>query len=127
MMNKKPNIDKLLQQIAAKLPATFTIYDSFGIRELPNRQLAHERAKFSVLSQESIPVTITDNRQFIKVPKQRLWPVNHVRRLRKAYADNKEVGVKKYIDWVREQNKLITNTAEQMAAMKVVNDILLLL
>ena len=115
-------IEKLLKEIAESLPASFTIYESFGFKELPNRQEMRVRTNFDIVPEYLQPKIANDRKKYIKVDKDRLWPVNHFRRIKKAYAENGEQGLRDYIDWVRKNNKLITDSAETKIAMELIEN-----
>ncbi len=121
------SIDKKLKELSKRLPVTGTLYDSFGLEILPNRKINHFRASFDIVPSAVNPTILNDSINVIKIPKQRMFPVKHIRRLRKAYTDKGIPGVEDYVKWVYAQNKMIIDSAEQMLAMRLVTDISTLL
>lgn len=121
-MSIPKKIDKILKQIDHRLPETFTLYDGNGFQEIENRDLTEARLYGTLLVGYQDPKILTDRRKVVKVKKVRSWPVNHLRRLRKAWIENKEEGVIKYIEWVNAQNKFVSNVSEQIIAMRLVNE-----
>ena len=121
------SIDKQLKEVVKRLPVTGTLYDSFGLEILPNRKINHFRASFEIVPGSVNPTILNDSINVIKIPKQRMFPVKHIRRLRKAYQERGIPGVEDYVKWVYAQNKMIIDSAEQMLAMRLVTDISTLL
>lgn len=111
-------IDKVLKQIAKKLPATWTTYDSFGLQILPNRKINHFRASFDIVPDIN-PTILNDGLNIAKVPKQRMFPVKHIRRLRKAYINNGNAGVREYVKWVGENNTMLNEADKTEMIMKL--------
>lgn len=111
-------IDKVLKQIAKKLPATWTTYDSFGLEILPNRKINHFRASFDIVPNSDIKI-MNDGLNIAKVPKQRMFPVKHIRRLRKAYKEKGSPGVKEYVKWVGENNTMLNEADKTELLMKL--------
>jgi hypothetical protein len=97
---------KFLKELASKMPKSYSEayylkakihYDNRG-NEFKN--------SFDLIPQCS-PQIVSDRKEIYYEKDQKLFPINHFRRLKKAYQFDGYEGVKKYMAWVDSNNKYL--------------------
>ena len=106
-----------LKKLAQKLPVTYDLADQVVIKSIQNAQALMAKNSFGILPEPSDPKIVSEIVS-VALKDQRLWPVNHLRRTKKAFIEGVVAGVDKYIKWVGENNR----TLNEFVSRKMVID-----
>lgn len=106
-----------LKKLAQKLPVTYDLADQVVIKSIQNAQALMAKNSFGILPEPSDPKIVSEIVS-VALKDQRLWPVNHLRRMKKAFIEGGVAGVDKYIKWVGENNR----TLNEFVSRKMVID-----
>lgn len=119
-MNKQ--ILKKLRDIANRLPLTYekgNKYTKGEIKDLRGKEIKNTQffqPGEGLIMMETKPIPIIKKNQT-------LYPVNHYRRLKKAYEKDGANGVKEYYKWVDQNNKKLNAEFETKLVTDVVANI----
>lgn len=106
-----------LKVLAKKLPVTYDLADQTVVKTIQNEMTQRVKNSFEVLPSHSNPTIVSEVIR-VELTDQRLWPVNHLRRMKKAFLEGGVSGVDKYIKWVGENNRILN----EYVARKMVID-----
>jgi hypothetical protein len=108
----------LLKKLAKALPVTMSVYPSFRLEEIENIDERLQKNSFSLLNSCN-PTIIRGGATLVKINSDRLFPVNHLRRLKKAYTKHGVRGVELYKKLVQENNKSINESCSHNLVLKL--------
>lgn len=110
-MNKK--ILKSIRTAAAKIPVTYVKGTGYEIREIKDlRGKEVKNTQFFTGTNPENGILIETAPETIIIKNTVLYKVNHYRRLKKAFEANGKDGVKQYLRWVDQNNKLLNSEYE---------------
>ena len=114
----KKELVKEIRNIAKKLPLSYVEGQKYSKKEIID--LRERESKNSMFGQ-SVEHSISKESEFIIVKGETLFPVNHERRLKRAYERNGTQGIKDYYKWVDSNNKRLNAKFEQKIVMHLVD------
>jgi len=114
----KKNIVKEIRKIAKKLPLSYIEGQKYSKKEIIDLR---ERESKNNMFGQTVEQSISKESEFIIVKGERLFPVNHERRLKRAYEREGVQGIKDYYKWVDSNNKRLNAKYEQKIVMHLVD------
>ncbi len=114
----KKELVKEIRNIAKKLPLSYVEGQKYSKKEIID--LRERESKNSMFGQ-SVEQSISKESEYIIVKGETLFPVNHERRLKRAYEREGLQGIKNYYKWVDSNNKRLNAKYEQKIVMHLVD------
>lgn len=114
----KKELVKEIRNIAKKLPLSYIEVQKYSKKEIID--LRERESKNSMFGQ-SVEQSISKESEYIIVKGEALFPVNHERRLKRAYEREGVQGIKNYYKWVDSNNKRLNAKYEQKIVMHLVD------
>ena len=114
----KKELLKEIRNIAKKLPLSYIEGQKYSKKEIID--LRERESKNSMFGQ-SVEQSISKESEYIIVKGETLFPVNHERRLNRAYEREGVQGIKNYYKWVDSNNKRLNAKYEQKIVMHLVD------
>lgn len=114
----KKNLVIEIRKIAKKLPVSYIEGQKYSRKEVLD--LKGREAKNNTLGQ-AFEQSISQESDFIIVKGETLFPVNHERRLKRAYERNGTQGIKDYYKWVDSNNRRLNIKYDQKIIMHLVD------
>ena len=114
----KKELVKEIRNIAKKLPLSYVEGQKYSKKEIID--LRERESKNSMFGQ-SVEQSISKESEYIIVKGETLFPVNHERRLKRAYEREGVQGIKNYYKWVDINNKRLNAKYEQKIVMHLVD------
>lgn len=114
----KKDLVKEIRNIAKKLPLSYIEGQKYSKKEIID--LRERESKNSMFGQ-SVEQSISKESEYIIVKGETLFPVNHERRLKRAYEREGLQGIKNYYKWVDSNNKRLNAKYEQKIVMHLVD------
>ena len=114
----KKDLVKEIRNIAKKLPLSYVEGQKYSKKEIID--LRERESKNSMFGQ-SVEQSISKESEYIIVKGETLFPVNHERRLKRAYEREGLQGIKNYYKWVDSNNKRLNAKYEQKIVMHLVD------
>lgn len=103
-MKITPIINSVLKNLANRLPQTYREGKAYSFECIKN--LREREIRNNVFGQGfSIETENSDEKHLMSHTK--LYPINHLKKLKRAYIDSGFPGVEKYILWVNENNRML--------------------
>jgi hypothetical protein len=114
----KKNLVIEIRKIAKKLPLSYIEGQKYSKKEIIDLR---ERESKNNMFGQSVEQSISKESEFIIVKGETLFPVNHERRLKRAYEREGVQGIKDYYKWVDSNNKRLNAKYEQKIVMHLVD------
>lgn len=114
----KKELVKEIRNIAKKLPLSYVEGQKYSKKEIID--LRERESKNSMFGQ-SVEQSISKESEYIIVKGETLFPINHERRLKRAYEREGVQGIKNYYKWVDSNNKRLNAKYEQKIVMHLVD------
>jgi len=114
----KKNLVIEIRKIAKKLPLSYIEGQKYSKKEIIDLR---ERESKNNMFGQSIEQSISKESEFIIVKGETLFPVNHERRLKRAYEREGVQGIKDYYKLVDSNNKRLNAKYEQKIVMHLVD------
>jgi len=114
----KKELVKEIRNIAKKLPLSYIEGQKYSKKEIIDLR---ERESKNNMFGQSVEQSISKESEYIIVKGETLFPVNHERRLKRAYEREGVQGIKNYYKWVDSNNKRLNAKYEQKIVMHLVD------
>lgn len=112
----KKELVKEIRNIAKKLPISYIEGQKYSKKEIVDLR----ESKNNMFGQ-TVEQSISKESEFIIVKGETLFPVNHERRLKRAYEREGVQGIKNYYKWVDSNNKRLNAKYDQQIIMHLVD------
>lgn len=114
----KKELVKEIRNIAKKLPISYIEGQKYSKKEIVDLR---ERESKNNMFGQTVEQSISKESEFIIVKGDTLFPVNHERRLKRAYEREGVQGIKNYYKWVDSNNKRLNAKYDQQIIMHLVD------
>lgn len=114
----KKELVKEIRNIAKKLPISYIEGQKYSKKEIVDLR---ERESKNNMFGQTVEQSISKESEFIIVKGETLFPVNHERRLKRAYEREGVQGIKNYYKWVDSNNKRLNAKYDQQIIMHLVD------